>query len=207
MNAVPGARLVFTAPGFAAKTIRAADDAAAGILVKLELAPVVDSVRVVGSALDVPATEQGGSVAIVPREEIQERNEPLAIDLLRQVPGLTLVQNGPTGALAGLYIRGGYPTFNLVEIDGVPVNAFGGNFDFAHIPSAELDHVEVIRGPESAVYGPYANSGVVNFVTREPGPRPTWTWLPKAELTASGASAFPAAASWPASASRLRLRR
>jgi outer membrane cobalamin receptor len=171
VKAGPGARLVFTAPGFAAKTIRA-EEAAAGMVVKLELAPVVDSVRVVGSALDVSASEQGGSVTIVPRQEIEERNEPLAIDLLREIPGVTLVQNGPAGALAGLYIRGGYPTFNLVEIDGVPVNAFGGNFDFAHIPSAELDRVEVIRGPESAVYGPYANSGVVNFVTRQPGPGP-----------------------------------
>jgi outer membrane receptor protein involved in Fe transport len=172
VKAGSGARLVFTAPGFAAKTIRA-EEAAAGMVVKLDLAPVVDSVRVVGSALDVSATEQGGSVTIVPREQIRERNEPLAIDLLRAVPGLTLIQTGPTGGLAGLYIRGGYPTFNLVEIDGVPVNAFGGNFDFAHIPSAALDHVEVIRGPQSAVYGPYANSGVVNFVTREPGPAPS----------------------------------
>ena len=172
VKAGPGASLVFTAPGFAPKTLRAAD-AAAGMVVKLELAPVVDSVRVVGSALDVSAAGQGGSVAIVPRERIQESNDPLAVDLLRGVPGLSLVQNGPMGALAGLYIRGGYPTFNLVEIDGVPVNAFGGNFDFAHIPTAALDHVEVIRGPESAVYGPYANSGVVNFVTREPTPAPS----------------------------------
>jgi outer membrane cobalamin receptor len=166
-----GAKLVFTAPGFAAQSVPAGL-AFDGMVVKLQLAPVVDSVRVVGSALDVPAAQQGGSVTIIPREQIQESNDPLAIDLLRGVPGLTLVQNGPTGALAGLYIRGGYPTFNLVEIDGVPVNAFGGNFDFAHIPTAELDHVEVISGPESAVYGPYANSGVVNFVTREPGPAP-----------------------------------
>jgi outer membrane cobalamin receptor len=172
VKAGPGVRLVFTAPGFAAQSIRAEDAAADGMVVKLELAPVVDSVRVVGSALDVSPAEQGGSVTIVPREEIRESNDPLAIDVLRGVPGLTLVQNGPAGALAGMYIRGGYPTFNLVEIDGVPVNAFGGNFDFAHIPSAALDHVEVIRGPESAVYGPYANSGVVNFVTREPGPAP-----------------------------------
>jgi outer membrane receptor protein involved in Fe transport len=171
VKTAPEARLVFTAPGFAAQSVPA-DLAFAGMLVKLQLAPVVDSVRVVGSALDIPATEQGGSVAIIPRQEIEERNEPLAIDLLREVPGLTLVQTGPTGGLAGLYIRGGYPTFNLVEVDGAPVNAFGGDFDFAHIPSEELDHIEVISGPESAVYGPYANSGVVNFVTREPGPGP-----------------------------------
>jgi outer membrane cobalamin receptor len=47
------------------------------------------------------------------------------------------------------------------------VNLFGGNFDFSRIPTEELDHVEVIRGPQSAIYGPYAVSGVVNFVTRD----------------------------------------
>src|ERR1019366_4519249 len=90
------------------------------------------------------------------------------IDLLREVPGLAFSQTGATGGLAGLFIRGGYPTFNLVEIDGVPVNSFGGNFDFAHIPAEALDRVEVISGPQSAIYGPYANSGAINFVSREP---------------------------------------
>ncbi len=162
-----GSRLVIAAPGFAVKSIPA-DSAAATLVVKLDLAPVVDSVKVVGSAIDVPASEQGGSVSIIPTEEIRDRDEPLAAGLLRQTPGLALSQNGPTGSLTGLYIRGGDTEYNLVEIDGVPVNAFGGDFDFAHIPTEALDRIEIIRGPQSAVYGPYANSGVVNFVTREP---------------------------------------
>ena len=166
LTAEPGSKLVITAPGFAAATIPV-EQAGARLEIKLELAPVVDAVRVVGSAIDVAASQQGGSVSIIPREELRERNEPLALDLLRYIPGVTFSQTGPAGGLAGLYIRGGYPTFNLVEIDGVPVNTFGGNFDFAHIPSEALDRVEVIRGPQSAIYGPYANSGVVNFVTRE----------------------------------------
>jgi outer membrane cobalamin receptor len=161
-----GSTLVVTAPGFAAKSIAAAD-AVPEMTVRLDLAPVVDSVSVAGSAMDVEASRQGGSVTIIPREEIEQRNEPLAEDLLRQAPGVVVSQTGPTGGIAGLYIRGGEPEYNLVEIDGVPVNAFGGDFDFSHIPSEELDHVEVIRGPQSAIYGPYAVSGVVNFVTRD----------------------------------------
>lgn len=162
----PGARLAVTAPGFRTAEIPL-ENAASPVNVKLELAPVVDAVRVVGSAIDVDAQQQGSSVTIVPREEIRESNQPMALDLLRYVPGLVFSQTGYTGSVAGLYIRGGYPDFNLVEIDGVPVNAFGGNFDFAHIASESLDTVEVVRGPQSAIYGPYANSGVVNFVTRE----------------------------------------
>src|ERR1035437_868904 len=160
---IPGAKLVVTAPGFSTRALPAEGE----VSVRLEIAPQIDSVRVVGSAIDVPASEQGGSVSIISRQEIRERNQALAIDLLREVPGLAFSQTGATGGLAGLFIRGGYPTFNLVEIDGVPVNAFGGNFDFAHIPAEALDRVEVISGPQSAIYGPYANSGAINFVTRE----------------------------------------
>ncbi len=165
----PDSRLVVTAPGFATKTV-APDDSA---VVELDIAPVVDSVRVAGSAIDVPAEEQGGSVSIIPDAEIRERNEPMAIDLLRYLPGMQFSQTGAMGGLTSLYIRGGNDNFNLVEIDGVPVNSFGGAFDFAHVPAEALDHVEVVRGPESAVYGPYAISGVVDYVTREAGSTPT----------------------------------
>jgi outer membrane cobalamin receptor len=161
-----GSKLVITAPGFADKSIAAAD-AVPGMTVRLDLAPMVDSVTVAGSAIDVEASQQGGSVTIIPHEEIEQRNEPLAEDLLRDAPGVAVSQTGPTGGIAGLYIRGGEPEYNLVEIDGVPVNSFGGDFDFSHIPTEELDHVEIIRGPQSALYGPYAVSGVVNFVTRD----------------------------------------
>jgi len=165
-RALGAARLVVTAPGF-----RTASTAPSpGVTVRLEIAPQVDSVRVVGSTLDVPAAEQGGSVSIIPREEVRERNEPIASELLRYLPGLTLNQSGAAGGATTLFIRGGNTNFGLVQIDGVPVVAFGGGlgFDFAHIPAAAIDHIEVIRGAQSAVYGPYANSGVVDFVTRQP---------------------------------------
>ena len=108
-----------TAPGFSTRTLPLERE----VTVRLEIAPQIDSVRVVGSAIDVPASEQGGSVNVISSQEIRERNQALAIDLLREVPGLAFSQTGATGGLAGLFIRGGYATFNLVEIDGVPVNA------------------------------------------------------------------------------------
>ena len=115
------------------------------LTVKLALAPVVDSVRVVGSAIDVAASQQGGSISIIPSAEIRQSNQPMAVDLMRYIPGLAFSQTGATGGVAGLSIRGGYNDFNLVQIDGVPVNAFGGNFDFAHI----ADRVAGSRGGDS----------------------------------------------------------
>lgn len=157
-------KLVVTAPGFSTAT----GAPASMVQVRLQIAPQVDSVSVVGSALDVAASQQGGSVSIVSNDDLRQRNEPFALDLLRYLPGMAFNQTGAAGGVASLFLRGGYSDFTLVEIDGVPVNAFGGAFDFAHIPAEALDHIEVIRGPQSAVYGPYANSGVVDFVTRKP---------------------------------------
>ena len=162
------AHLTVTAPGFETRSI----PPAAELTVQLNIAPQVDSMRVVGSAIDAPLNEQGGSVTIVPRQEIAERNEGLAVDLLRYLPGITIGQNGSPGAVADMFIRGGDYNFTQVQIDGVPVNMFGGSFDFAHVPTDWLERVEVIEGPQSAVYGAYANSGTVNFVTRSAGDEP-----------------------------------
>jgi outer membrane receptor protein involved in Fe transport len=164
-----GLQLRITAIGFATRTV-GPDEAAR---IQLEIAPQVDSVKVVGSAIDVPASELPASTSIVSAPEIRTRNEPQAIDLLRYLPGLTFSQTGARGGISGLFIRGGYSTSNLVEIDGVPVNSFGGNFDFSHVPAESLERIEVVRGPQSGVYGSYANGGVINFVTRSPesGPR------------------------------------
>ena len=163
--------LAVTAPGFETKNIPLAG-AAEPLVVHLNIAPQVDSVRVAGSAIDVPLREQGSSIAIVPREEIAERNEGLAVDLLRYLPGITIGQSGSPGGVADMFIRGGNFNFTLVQIDGVPVNSVGGGFDFAHIPTDWLDRVEVIEGAQSSVYGAYANTGVVNFATRSAADSP-----------------------------------
>ncbi len=159
-----GLNLLITAPGFETKRIPIAQ----GTTITLAIAPQSDAVTVAGSTMDLPLSEQGSSVSLIPREEIRERNEAQAIDLLRYLPGLSVAATGTRGAQTSLFIRGGDYNFGLVEIDGIPINGFGGYMDFAHVPTDFLDHIEVIRGAQSAVYGAYANSGVVNFVTRQP---------------------------------------
>src|SRR5438093_6847491 len=124
-----GARLLITAPGFETKTVSITQST----VVTLAIAPQTDSIQVVGSAIDVPLSAQGSSVSVIPREEIRERNEAQAADLLRYLPGVSVNESGGRGSVASVFVRGGYSTFNLVEIDGLPVNSFGGNFDCAHI--------------------------------------------------------------------------
>jgi outer membrane receptor protein involved in Fe transport len=158
--------LVITAPGFASKTVSATDSTR----IRLSLAPVSDAVKVTGSAVDVNGSQLGTSVTVITGEEIRERNEAQALDLLRYVPGIFVAQSGQRGTVGSVSIRGGDTKYNLVEIDGVPVNSFyyGGYFDFSQIPTDFLGQIQVARGPQSAIYGSYATSGVINFETRAP---------------------------------------
>jgi outer membrane receptor protein involved in Fe transport len=171
----PETRLVVAAPGFSTRTLTP-DQAAS---VQLEIAPRTDSVQVVGSTIEIPASLQASSTDVIPASRVRSGNEPFAMDLLRYVPGVAFNQSGAPGGVASLFLRGGNANLNLVEIDGVPVIGFGGGlgFDFAHIPSEAVDHIDVVRGAQSAVYGSYANSGVIDFVTRQPGAAPQFDIL------------------------------
>ncbi len=162
-------KLVITAQGFATRSVPL--PTASPVRIALEVAPVSDSVRVVGSLIDAPAAEQPSSITVITGEEIRERNDAFVTNLFRTVPGVVMQQSGASqGGLSSMSIRGGDTDYQLVEIDGMPVNSFngppGGLFDFSQIPTELLDHVEIVRGAQSALYGSYANSGVVNFVTR-----------------------------------------
>jgi outer membrane cobalamin receptor len=174
--------VVVTAPGFNTRTLPPAEAGS----VQLEIAPQINSIDVVGSTIDIPATLEGSSVNVIPSEQVRQRNEPVATDLLRYVPGVAFAQSGGAGGVTSLFLRGGNSNMSLVEIDGVPVIGFGGGlgFDFAHIPSEAVDHIDFIRGAQSAVYGSYANSGVVDFVTRQGGV------APQLDLLAEGGSNF-----------------
>lgn len=139
-------------------------------VIRLHLAPQSESIRVTASALDIPASEQGSSVSVITSRELRDRNEAQAVDLMRQLPGMIVSQSGPRGSLTDLFVRGGDSKYNLVLLDGIPINSFyfGGLFDFAHVPSDAIQEIGIARGPQSAIYGSYAMGSVVNFTTRSP---------------------------------------
>ena len=90
-------------------------------------------------------------------------------DALRAVPGLSVVANGGRGAVTSVFPRGGESDYSLVIVDGVQANAFGGGYDFAHLPVANIERIEVVRGPQSALYGSNAIGSVIRIVTRQGG--------------------------------------
>ena len=97
----------------------------------------------------------------------QQRTLP---DALLAVPGLNVVQSGGPGGLTSVFIRGANPSQTKVLIDGIDVNdpsSPDGAFDFAHILNFDLGSIEVLRGPQSGLFGSDAIGGVINIETQK----------------------------------------
>lgn len=98
------------------------------------------------------------------------------LDLLRGTPGLTIRRNGGPGSGAEVNIRGADGDQTLVMIDGVPVNdpaSAAGDFDFAVLSLANVARIEILRGPQSGIYGADAIGGVINIITRRGRGKPS----------------------------------
>jgi vitamin B12 transporter len=109
----------------------------------------------------------GSSVTVIGREEIERRHETSVLELLRTVPGLEVNQTGGPGTVGSVLLRGGGSEHTLVLIDGVRVNTTTtAAFDFGTLTADAVERIEVLRGPQSTLYGSEAMGGVVSIVTR-----------------------------------------
>jgi len=165
----PGAfKLVADAPGFATTTadvVIGQDSAPQTVDLHLSVSAVRQQVVVSAALGGALAPEVGSSVSVVSQQEIKDRDNQSILEVLRGLPGVDVNQTGRDGGVTGVFIRGGDSDYNLVMIDGAELNEFGGAFDFSSLPADGVQQVEVIRGPESALYGPGAVTGVVNIVS------------------------------------------
>ena len=138
--------------------------------VTLEASAVSESVVVSAAQVDVPISQAASSVTVITGAEFRARQFTNIADALREVPGLSVVRTGSVGALTSVFPRGGESDYSLVLIDDVPANAFGGAFDFSHLAADDIDRIEIVRGPQSALFGSNAIGAVVRVITRTGGP-------------------------------------
>jgi len=110
------------------------------------------------------------SVTVITREDIERSQAQSIGDLLRGEPGLSVVNGGGTGKPTSIFLRGTESGHVLVLMDGIRVgSATLGTTAFEHIPLAQVDRIEVVRGPRSSVYGSEAIGGVIQIFTRKGG--------------------------------------
>jgi len=129
---------------------------------------------VTGSRVATPPDEVAANVTVLRREEFDVEKPAKLADVLARVAGVHVDQVGGRGGTGSVYVRGADPNYTLVMVDGVrvndPTNARGGSFDLSALDMADVERVEIARGPYSAVYGGDALAGVINIVTRREPP-------------------------------------
>jgi len=133
--------------------------------------PLRDYVYSYGRRRQHPSTV-GSAVSVITADDLEAGQFSFAADALRLAPGVAVARNGTYGGFASARIRGGSSGQTLVVIDGVVVNdvsAPQGGFNFANLDVADIEQIEVLRGPQSLVWGADAIGGVIYITTRDFG--------------------------------------
>lgn len=141
-----------------------------------EEASKLDPVVVTATKIEEPQERLGATVTVISEEELRVYNYSTVGDALRQVPGLEVQRSGGLGKLTQLRIRGTGTQQVQVLIDGMRVNSpTAGGFDLSDLGLDQIDRIEIIRGPQSTIYGADAIGGIVHIITkRGQGPFSTY---------------------------------
>lgn len=129
----------------------------------------LDTIIVSGGLTPVEAQKYGRAASVITAEDIEARGIRHVADALRSLPGVSVSRTGSFGALTQIRLRGHEANHTLVLIDGVEVAAPDqGEFDFGGLVAADIERIEVIRGPQSSLYGSNAIGGVISITTKRP---------------------------------------
>ncbi|UWR86391.1 TonB-dependent receptor (plasmid) [Phaeobacter inhibens] len=120
-----------------------------------------------GGFTPVEAHKYGRSVSVLTSEEIEDRGITTVQDALRSVPGLMV--NGPGDSFTQVRIRGAEANHTLILIDGVEASGGDSEYILSGLDTANIQRIEVLRGPQSVFYGSNASAGVINIITKSGG--------------------------------------
>ena len=112
----------------------------------------------------------GSSISVIPSQEIERSGAKGLTEVLQAVPGLYIHDQGGIGSAATATLRGASPGQTLVLLDGIPIGDTTGTdttLDFGGIATTDIERIEVLRGPQTALYGSNAMGGVINIITRK----------------------------------------
>ena len=134
-----------------------------------------DTIVVTANRLPTPVSQTASSVTVLTSEEIQRSQATNLAEALRTVPGLNVVQSGGPGQQTSLFLRGANAEHVLVLVDGVEINdpsSPSNAVNLANLDVANVDRIEILRGPQSVLYGSDAVGGIVQIFTKRGAGRP-----------------------------------
>ena len=132
----------------------------------------VEKVVVTAHREEVQEEQVGSSVTVITSEELERSGKIMVLDALRSVPSLEVARNGGAGGTTSVFLRGANSEHTLVLIDGVEVNdpiSPARGFDFGNLAVNNIDRIEILRGPQSTLYGSDALGGVIHIITKRGG--------------------------------------
>lgn len=131
---------------------------------------VLDNIIVTGTRISNVPSEIPNTTTVIELIDIEARNDISVADLLREVAGIHVTQPSGQGGVARVFVRGGDLEMTMVLLDGIRVNdpndSRGSAFDFSTINMSDVERIEIVRGPQSAVYGSNALAGVINIISK-----------------------------------------
>ncbi|MDP9159706.1 MAG: TonB-dependent receptor [Acidobacteriota bacterium] len=161
-----GSQLRVSAPSFRTALIDVPYAVGSGdvrVNVSLAVEALAQQITVTATGMPTPQAQVGAAVSVLDAGEYPYMHD--VQEALRLIPGLQITQTGQRGATTSLFIRGGYDSYNKVLVDGVPANDIGGAVEFGNLALAGIGNIEVLRAPNSALYGADALAGVVSLNT------------------------------------------
>jgi vitamin B12 transporter len=161
------ARLATTLCSFFVPLVCCAQDAIRSTSADLNEAEA-EAVIISATRTDIPLDQSPSSVSEITAEDFEIKQTERVSDALREIPGLSVVQTGVPGQLTSVFTRGLRSEHTQVLLEGVPINqGLQGAFNFADLTVDNIDRIEVVRGPQSTLYGPRALAGVIQIFTKQ----------------------------------------
>jgi vitamin B12 transporter len=123
-----------------------------------------------------PVGQVGSATTVITSGQIQASGYSVVGDVLRGTAGLDVVRQGPQGGVTSVFMRGGNSNHTKVLLDGIPINdpsSAGRAFDFSNLSVDNIERIEIVRGPQSTLYGTDAIGGVINIITKRGEGPPT----------------------------------
>lgn len=142
------------------------------LLSQASVADDIDQIVVTGARTPLTIDQIGSAVTIITRDDIERREARHVTDLLRSVPGFSVSNTGVTGSQAQVRVRGAEANHVLVLIDGVRANdpATGDEFRWEYLSTGNIERIEIVRGPQSSLWGSDAVAAVIHIITRSEQP-------------------------------------
>jgi len=153
--------LLLVAPAARAQEQEAAEDT----LGLFHAPPIV----VTADRVETPVSQVGVTTTVITRAEIERAQYRTVAEALRDAPGVEVVQTGGFGGVTSAFLRGSGPEHAVVLLDGIELNdpsAPAGAYDLAGLLTDDVERIEIVRGPQSTLYGSHAMGGVIQVLTR-----------------------------------------